>query len=114
MKNLFFVCLIGLVCSLSAQADITHTVFFTLKESVKVSEFKAEAMKLADIPGVKDLQWVRETSPKNEFDYGLTMRFKDQAAYDAYNIHPDHVRFVEKIWIPNVATFLEIDWQADQ
>ena len=38
------------------------------------------------------------------------MEFDDQAAYDAYSNHPDHLRFVNEKWIPNVAEFLEIDY----
>ena len=37
------------------------------------------------------------------------MRFADQAAYDAYNVHPRHVAFVETRWIPEVAEFMEHD-----
>ena len=40
------------------------------------------------------------------------MELADDAAYAAYNVHPDHVRFVEERWIPEVADFLEIDFRA--
>jgi stress responsive alpha/beta barrel protein len=51
-----------------------------------------------------------EVSPKNGFRYGISMEFASQAAYDAYNAHPDHVRFVEERWLNEVADFLEIDY----
>ncbi|MGF1452051.1 MAG: Dabb family protein [Opitutales bacterium] len=98
----------------ASEGAIVHSVFFRLKHAAGSSEeqaFKAEAERLGDLPGVRDFAWVDELSPKNDFDYGLVMTFADQAAYDAYNIHPAHVRFVQKIWIPNVADFLEIDWR---
>ena len=38
------------------------------------------------------------------------MEFADQAAYASYNDHPDHVAFVRDRWIPEVETFLEIDY----
>jgi hypothetical protein len=38
------------------------------------------------------------------------MEFANQAAYDGYNTHPDHVRFVQEIWIPEIAAFTEIDY----
>ena len=38
------------------------------------------------------------------------MEFADQASYTAYNEHPEHVRFVEQRWLPEVADFLEIDY----
>ena len=38
------------------------------------------------------------------------MEFDGAEAYAAYNAHPDHVRFVEERWIPEVADFLEINY----
>ena len=35
------------------------------------------------------------------------MEFADPDAYTAYNEHPDHVRFVQERWLPEVADFLE-------
>ena len=49
-------------------------------------------------------------SGKNDYDFGFSMEFADQAAYDAYNEHPTHVAFVSDIWIPEVEDFLEIDY----
>jgi hypothetical protein len=40
------------------------------------------------------------------------MEFAGEAAYAAYNEHPDHVRFVQETWLPEVAEFLEIDYEA--
>lgn len=91
---------------------ITHSVFFKLNHpagSAEEAAFLAEAQKLASVPGVGNFQILEETSPKNEFAYGLTMTFEDQAAYDAYNTHPDHVAFVQQIWLKEVAAFQEID-----
>ena len=102
-----------LVLADDKEAAIIHSVFFKLKHqpgSAAELSFYAEASKLAQIPGVENFQWLKELSPKNGFDYGLSMRFANQAAYDRYNQHPDHVAFVENVWIPNVADFLEIDY----
>ena len=38
------------------------------------------------------------------------MEFADAEAYRGYNEHPEHVRFVQERWIPEVADFLEIDF----
>jgi len=40
------------------------------------------------------------------------VRTADAAAYAAYNEHPDHVRFVQERWIPEVGDFLEIDYET--
>jgi hypothetical protein len=93
---------------------ITHSVFFRLKYEPGSSEEKTFIdtcrRVLKPIAGVKDFRVLKEVSPKNEFAFGLTMNFPDQAAYDAYNNHPDHVNFVQGTWIPNVEEFQEIDY----
>jgi hypothetical protein len=40
------------------------------------------------------------------------MEFADADAYESYNRHPDHVRFVEERWMNEVEDFLEIDYAA--
>lgn len=92
---------------------IRHTVSFTLRHapgSGEEADFLAAASELAAIPGVDAFEVVREISPKNSFAFGISMEFADQASYTAYNEHPEHVRFVEQRWLPEVADFLEIDY----
>ena len=92
---------------------IVHSVFFRLKHaagSPQESAFLAAARQLAKIPTVKKFRCLREVSPKNKFDFGLSMEFKDQVAYDTYNQHPDHVKFVQEIWLKEVEEFMEIDY----
>jgi stress responsive alpha/beta barrel protein len=55
---------------------------------------------------------LREVSPKNNFHFGISMEFADRASYAAYNDHPDHVRFVQERWVPEVSDFLEIAYAA--
>ncbi len=76
------------------------------------SSFLAAAERLAGIPGVDRFELLREVSPKNDFRFGISMELADDAAYGAYNTHPDHVRFVEERWIPEVDDFLEIDYRS--
>ena len=40
------------------------------------------------------------------------MEFADRAAYERYNDHPAHVRFVQDRWLSEVSDFLEIDYAA--
>jgi len=47
---------------------------------------------------------------KTDFDFGFSMEFASQADYDAYNAHPDHVKFVEERWKKEVVRFQEIDF----
>lgn len=70
----------------------------------------SEARKLSSLPGVLDFKVMRQVSPKTSFTWGLSMNFSSQSSYDAYNSHPVHVKFVETIWLPEVAEFMEIDY----
>jgi hypothetical protein len=92
---------------------IRHTVSFVLPYadgSEQEADFLAAAAELRSIPGVEAFEILREVSPKNEYRFGISMEFADADAYRAYNEHPDHVRFVQTRWIPEVSDFLEIDY----
>lgn len=93
---------------------IRHTVVFTLKHpphSIEEKRFLADAKRiLTGIKGMTHFEQLRQVSPKNDFRFGFSMEFADQRAYTGYNDHPDHVAFVRDRWIPEVETFLEIDY----
>lgn len=121
MRNWFFIGMVLLSALLATQCTntsksenmITHTVFFKLiheKGSDAEADFLKKALALGSIPSVQNLRSVEEVSPKNSFEFGLVMQFEDQAAYDAYNNHPDHVDFVENVWKKEVAEFMEVDY----
>jgi len=92
---------------------IRHTVVFTLKHasgSKEEQNFLAAACELAKIRTVKKFECLREVSLKNEYQFGLSMEFDSQDDYDFYNKHPDHVKFVQTRWIPEVNSFMEVDY----
>ena len=92
---------------------IRHTVVFTLKHAAGSAEegaFLRDAKILATIPGVTKFEQLRQVSPKNDYAFGFSMEFADQAAYSGYDHHPDHVAFVRDRGVPEVARFLEIDY----
>ena len=93
---------------------IRHTVVLKLKypkDSPEEIEFLSAAAKLSSIPGVGNFESLRQTSKKNDFDYGLSMEFETMTAYEGYNQHPDHTKFVETYWVKYVEKFLEIDYE---
>ncbi len=93
---------------------IRHTVAFKLihpKNSPEEKVFLDAIVKLSAIPGVENLELLKQTSRKNNFDYGLSMEFATAKAYEDYNRHPDHVEFVNTIWIKEVSDFLELDYE---
>ena len=93
---------------------IRHTVAFRLTHpsgSAEEADFLAAGLALADIAGVERFEQLRQTSAKNDFAFGFSMEFVDQAAYDAYNEHPVHTAFVADRWLVEVEDFLEIDYE---
>jgi hypothetical protein len=93
---------------------IRHTVAFKLYHpagSEAERDFLEAARKLAAIPTVKNFECLRQTGKKNHFDFGLSMEFASPEDYQTYNNHPDHVHFVQTRWVPEVADFLEIDYE---
>jgi Stress responsive A/B Barrel Domain len=94
---------------------IRHTVAFTLVHSdgsARERDFLDAAERLANIPGVEAFELLAEVSPKNRYRFGISMEFADRPAYETYNEHPDHVRFVEERWLSEVSEFLELDYAA--
>ena len=94
---------------------IRHTVAFTLvhgEGSAEERDFLQAAGRLATIPGVEAFELLAEVSPKNGYRYGISMEFADRPAYERYNEHPDHVRFVQERWLSEVSEFLELDYSA--
>ncbi len=94
---------------------IRHGVVFSLKHaegSDEEADFLRANAALVSIPGVEAFELLAEVSPKNDYRFGISMEFADRAAYERYNEHPDHVRFVRKRWLSEVSEFLELDYAA--
>ncbi|UKS29126.1 Dabb family protein [Paenibacillus sp. HWE-109] len=96
--------------------NIQHMVIFNLhagKDTQEAEQFlTSSAEELAAIPGVEEFRVLRQVSVKTDFDYGFSMVFANQAAYDAYNIHPIHTQYVAERWMKEVSRFQEIDFAA--
>ena len=92
---------------------IRHTVAFRLrhpKGSAAEADFLRAADVLAKIPGVQKFEKLQQVSAKNDFRFGFSMEFANQAAYHSYDAHAEHVRFVRERWVPEVEAFLEVDY----
>lgn len=92
---------------------IRHMALFTLKYdagSAAAAVFLKDGEEiLSAIPVVANFEVLRQISVKCDFDYAFSMEFENQEAYDAYNVHPDHQRFVRERWETEVLRFQEID-----
>lgn len=94
---------------------IRHAALFRLHHAAGSAgevSFLQALSGLAALRGVADFQIAREISPKNDFDFAVSMTFADQAAYAAYNDDPSHVSFVTGRWVPEVSIFMEHDTVA--
>lgn len=92
---------------------IRHTVVFKLKHpknSKAETAFLNAAIRLSQIPGVRNFECLRQVGKKNDFDFGLSMDFDNQQVYDDYLNHTDHKNFVQDIWLKEVDQLLEIDY----
>lgn len=95
---------------------IQHTVSFALVHA-EGSEAEREFLDtaraaLSGIAGVQDFTVNRQISPKSSHRFQFSMVFADEAAYSAYDAHPAHRGFVEDRWVPEVASFQELDLTA--
>lgn len=92
---------------------IRHTVAFTLVHapgSAGEEAFLTEGPALLSaIPGVQDFAVSRQVGAKSAYRFQFAMTFADQAAYDAYDAHPDHRGFVASRWAEEVESFAELD-----
>lgn len=94
---------------------IRHTVAFTLihaEGSAGERDFLDAAKRLATVPGVEVFELLAEVSRKNGYRFAISMEFADRLAYQRYNQHPDHLRFVQEHWLSDVSEFLELDYAA--
>lgn len=92
---------------------IQHTVSFALVHA-EGSEAERDFLDtaravLSGIDGVQDFTVNRQISPRSAHRFQFSMVFADQAAYSAYDAHPDHRGFVADRWVPEVASFQELD-----
>lgn len=73
----------------------------------------AELRALKDkIPGIMDLSSGANFSVRAKgYTHGLVIRFKDRAALDTYNPHPEHQRVVQKFINPIRDDSLVLDYE---
>ena len=81
-----------------------HTVFFWLRHPENQDDHTALRAGLESLKQVADISVVYIGTPAetrrpvidHTYDFSLTLVFADQAAHDAYQVHPAHLAFVDK------------------
>ncbi|HWO95577.1 Dabb family protein [Paenibacillus ehimensis] len=92
---------------------ILHIVLFRLKHDIASEKTRkliedAKAI-LTTIPTVEKFEVLKQINSRTPYDFGLSMEFRNQAAYDEYLYHPEHTNFVKNRWENEVIDFLEVD-----
>ena len=73
---------------------ICHVVLIRLKEAEKTPFVIRQAREvLGSIPGVKNLRVGEGIKSDYSYPIALVMDFDDEATLEAYQVHPEHVRF---------------------
>lgn len=93
---------------------ISHSVIFKLRVAKNFAQEQVYfdvAKKLANIPVVWHFELLKQTTKKNNFDYGISMEFANQRLYNNYSNHPEHLPFIKEYWLKYVENFLEIDYE---
>ena len=94
-------------------------IFWTKPEKPKATEELLAGMHqyLKGIPGVLQFHAGR-MAPSHRpvvdqtYQVGLNVVFPDKASQDAYQVHPLHLEFVEKVFKPNCAKVVVYDFEG--
>ncbi|WP_309386214.1 Dabb family protein [Cerasicoccus frondis] len=96
---------------------ITHVVVFWLDKPYGENreQLLVAARKLGEIPGCGNFRaGTAVPSPRgvvdDSFAVAISMDFVDQAAADAYQAHPDHLKFINEGVKPFVKRFVVYDF----
>jgi hypothetical protein len=98
--------------------NVEHVVLLWLNEpgnaAVKEKMIATARTFPREIPGILGMS-IGDALPSSRevvddsFDLGLVIRFKDQAALDAYEKHPLHVKAAKEVLAPNASKFKVYD-----
>lgn len=91
-----------IACTMNSTVGVKHLVMFKFNEGTtqqQIDEFTTEFVSLRDrIPGIVAFDYGVNNSPENlnnGFTHIYAISFTDNAARDAYLVHPEHEKFGE-------------------
>ncbi|MGC1870295.1 MAG: Dabb family protein [Acidobacteriaceae bacterium] len=93
-----------------------HVFLFQWKPQASEQDKQQAAERIrglqGQIPGLIETSYNANTSPRSQgFTHGGVMKFRDQAALEAYFTHPVHQKLVD--WLmPLLAVAAELDYEA--
>jgi len=97
---------------------ICHVVFYRMKpgctEADETRLIDEARRRLPLLPGVKKLRAGKNIrSSEDSYSVALVMDFEDEAALEAYRVHPDHQFFVKRVAEPLVSEIWRLDFRWD-
>ncbi len=89
--------------SIMNDGNFVHTVFFWLKDKSSDADRRLLYQGLQKLSQIDLIRkgYVGVPAPTNRdvidrsYDYSITFVFRDKTEQDAYQVHPDHLKFVE-------------------
>ena len=92
---------------------ICHVVLIRLKDAGKTAYVLEQARDvLGSVPGVKNLRVGEGIKSDTTHPIAFVMEFDDDAALEAYQVHPEHVRFRDELLSPLVDDKLVVDYKV--
>jgi hypothetical protein len=96
---------------------IEHVVLFKWKPDTSQDAIEAAIAALrgltGSIPGIIDLACGPPiTDQPHAFSFGLVVRFRDRASFDAYGPHPAHINVVQTYLMPIMAEAFNFDFEV--
>jgi hypothetical protein len=92
---------------------ICHVVLVRLKNAERTPWVLEQARNiLGSVPGVKNLRVGEGIKPNYSHPIAFVMDFDDEAALEAYQVHPEHARFRDELLAPLVADKQVIDYEV--
>jgi hypothetical protein len=99
----------------SKARPVKVTAVFSLvheKNSTGEIDFLEHFRKVAALPYVESYECRRTSGRLNNFDFGLSMTFRNYTAYNRYITHENFVTFVNNRWKNEVKGFQHIAYEA--
>jgi quinol monooxygenase YgiN len=95
---------------------ICHVVFYKMRpgttEADERSLMEQARRELTKLPGVMNLRVGRNIDASaQDYSIALVMEFPDEAALEAYRVHPEHQSFVKNIAAPLVSKIWRFDFR---
>jgi quinol monooxygenase YgiN len=95
---------------------IGHVVFYKMKSGTSEADERSlidqARRELAKLPGVMNLRVGRNIDAlAQDYSVALVMDFQDEAALEAYRLHPEHQSFVKNIAGPLVSEIWRFDFR---